>query len=275
MSIFAVGKRGYTFGAANLAASIKHHAPDVVVDLYTDGAALKHLKPQHTDLFSSIVLIDEHNYTTLGKLDPGKLKCRVAGLILGESSLFVDADSIAVKDIRPLLRALRDDGRDFIVEVLDGYNPWVSPDKVRTKVGNLNAKVLPIQSSWFFLRKGEFFDKVRELSDSGYWKIADLDHKWGKSIPDELILSTACALMENDPSWRGEMLFGNKITAKTIDEVREQFSFITLYGNGVGRPHVRDIYIGMYDRTLHDIYKAKMMNHSFKSSYILADKYLN
>lgn len=275
VSVFAVGARGYTFGAANLSASIAHYAPDVKVNLYTDGAFLKHLKPEHVASFHSITTIPEEHYLTEGKLDPGKMKCRIADIIKDKETVYIDADSIAVKDIRPLLRALKADGRDYITECIDTYLPWASEAKIRAKVGNPKAYVPPIQSSWAFIRKSDFFQTVRHVSDAGYWSLSELDHRWGKSLPDELVYTTACAMEGRNPSWRNEMLFGNKIVAKNIAEVREQFSFMTLYGNGAGRPHVRGIYIDMYDRVLHEVFKAKLMNHSFKSNYILTDKYLN
>ena len=275
VSVFAVGKRGYTYGAANLSASIAHYAPDVKVNLYTDGVNLKYLKPQHVDSFASITTLDPSDYTTGDKLDPGKLKCRIADLITDGETMYVDADSIAVKDIRPMLKALQADGRDYITEVIPNYLPWASEAKVQAKVGKPNAQVHPIQSSWAFIRKSKFYQTVRHVSDAGMWSLSELDHKWGKSLPDELVYTTACAMEGRNPSWRNEMLFGNKIVAKNIAEVRDQFTFMTLYGNGGGRPHVRGIYIDMYDRLLHDVFKAKLMNHSFKSNYILNDKYLN
>lgn len=275
VSVFAVGKRGYTYGAANLSASIAHYAPDVKVNLYTDGVNLRYLKPEHIASFASIVALNEADYTTEGRLDPGKLKCRIADLITEKETVYIDADSIAVKDIRPFLRALKADGRDYICECIDTYLPWASEAKVKAKVGNPKAYIPPVQTSWAFIRKSGFFETVRRVSDAGYWSLSELDHKWGKSLPDELVYTTACAMEGRNPSWRNEMLFGNKIVAKNIAEVREQFSFMTLYGNGAGRPHVRGIYIDMYDRVLHDVFKAKLMNHSFKSNYILTDKYLN
>jgi hypothetical protein len=275
VSVFAVGARGYTFGAANLAASIAHYAPDVKVNLYTDGHFLHHLKPQHTALFASIVTIGPEHYTTAGKLDPGKMKCRIADLIMDDETMYVDADSIVVKDIRPLLRALQEDGREYITECLETYLPWASEAKVRAKIGKPDAVIPPIQSSWAFIRKHKFFSRVREVSDAGFWALSELDSKWGKSMPDELIYTTACAMEGRNPSWRNEMLFGNKLGPDTVAKVREQYTMMTLYGNGGGRPHVRPMYIDIYDRVLHEVFKAKLMNHSFKSNYILTDKYLN
>lgn len=275
VSVFAVGARGYTFGAANLAASIAHYAPDVRIVLYTDDENTHRLKPQHRELFASIVKIGSEHYKTDGKLDPGKLKCRLADLVEDEETVYIDADSIAVKDIRPLLKALQADGRDYITEVIDGYLPWASAEKVRAKVGDKSAEVHPIQTSWAFIRKCEFFKTVRHISDAGYWSLSELDHKWGKSLPDELVYTTACAMEGRNPSWRNEMLFGNKVVAETLAEVQDKFTLMTLYGNGAGRPHVRGIYIDMYDRLLLKVFQAKGMNHSFKSNYILSDKYLN
>lgn len=275
VSVFAVGKRGYTMGAANLSASIAHYAPDVKVHLYTDGENTRYFKDFHRDSFASITVIDQDHYITEGRLDPGKLKCRIADLIQDKETLYIDADSIAVKDIRPLLKALQADGRDYITEVLENYLPWASEAKIKAKVGKESAVVPHIQSSWAFIRKSKFFKTVRRISDAGLWSLSDLDHKWGRSLPDELIYCTACAMEGRNPSWRNEMLFGNKIVASTLAEVRDQFTFMTLYGNGAGRPHVRGIYIDMYDKVMYEAHKAKRQEHRFKSNYILADKYLN
>lgn len=277
VSIFAFGKRGYTFGAANLAASIRHYA-DVRVKLYTDGAFLDHLKPHLRLQFDKIIDLDEAVFTTDERLDPGKCKTRIYDLIEDDETLYIDADSIAVKDITPLLRQLQADGRFYITECIDGYLPWASEKKVRKKLNDDTAKVHPIQSSWAFIRKcpeaDKFFARVKTIFDAEVWTREELDHKWGKSIPDELVYTTACAMEGVDPSWDNVMLFGNKISAQTIDEVKERFYFLTLYGNGGGRPHTRSIYLSMYDGIMHRLLRPAGHNHALKSNLVLADKYL-
>lgn len=274
VSTFAVGARGYTYGAANLAASIKHFSPGVRVVLYTDGKNLRYLKPHHVASFDDIVTLGEDEYMTEGRLDPGKLKAGISGILVEQETVFVDADSIAVAPIEDELVRLQNDGRDFVCQVIPTYLPWASAQDIRQKIGDESAPIYGVQTSWFFIRKGPLGSLVKELCDARAWDRGELRHRWGSSLPDELLYTHACALMKHDPTGAELMLFGNKVDTGTLTETCNKYKFITLYGNGGSKPHVRGIYLDMYDVILRRAYMARRAEHIYKYNYILADKYL-
>lgn len=284
--IFAFGRKGYAFAAANLAASIKRWSPNVKVILHAQKDLLAHYREHHFDYFAGIVEMNPRDYTTFGRLDPGRLKSRLYDhLPIGEH-LYLDADCIAVKDIVPLLRALQEDQRSYIAEVISRgrstdkleYCPWASPEKQGKKLPE-DAIIYGLQTSWAFIRKvpndGAFFSEVKTTHDRR-WTLSELDNKWGDSMPDELVYGFTCSKLGHDPSWpRNVMFYGNKLTATTLDEIRAGYSFMTQYGRigkgGSVRPH----YLDMYDKELVRIFNYFGEKHIFKLDYIAVDKYVD
>lgn len=286
--VFAFGRKGYAFAAANLAASIKRWAPNVKVILHAEKRWLAHYREHHFDYFDGIIELDHKDYTSIGRLDPGRLKSRLYDhLPIGEF-LYLDADCLCLKNIEPFLRALQKDPRCYIAEVVSKgtaeakleYCPWASPAKQAAKSGiGCDATFYGIQTSWAFIRKvpndGAFFGRVKFNHDKT-WRKDELDNRWGDSMPDELVYGFTCTELGHDPSWPREVMFyGNKLTVTTIDEIREGHYFMTQYGRigkgGSVRPH----YLDMYDKELVRIFNFFGQKHIFKLDMIGVDKYVD
>lgn len=273
IAILAFGRRGYLYGSANLALSIKSHGA-AHVRLLVDQTLLKYLPDFHRALFDEVEVLPEAHYMTGNLLDPGKCKAHI-GEILGDGEwLYVDADTLCLGSIQKLWDGLRSDGRDFICEVIDDYTPWATPEKIRAKVGSDGASIYGVQTSWMFVRGGSaVVGAVRDMHDAGTWRRTELDHQWGRSMPDELLYSTACAKLGLNPTGPRVTFYG-KDAGHTLRDIQEQFLFLSLYGNGRGRTLVRKEYIQWYDPIMAEGYARAGGVHMFKVDHVQRDKYL-
>lgn len=282
--IFAFGRRGYAFAAANLAASIKRWSRKVKVVLHAETKWTEHYFGHHYNYFDQIIPLAEHAYTTLGRLDPGKLKSRLWDHLPDGDHLYIDADCMALKDIAPVIAKLQADGRDYIAEVVSKgtpkdkleYTPWASPAKQGAKGVDT---IYGLQTSWAFIRKDstrpEFFERVKHNHDRG-WRREELDNKWGDSMPDELVYGFTCSEMGHDPSWsRDVMFYGNKVTHDTLDGIRMQYCLMTQYGRIGKGGSVRPLYLDMYDKEMTRVMAHFGEKHVFKLNYIAVDKYVD
>lgn len=282
--LLAFGKRGYGFGAANLAATIRHHTPQAHILLIADPKCLAQLQQFHRGLFTEISVLPTDRWMTGATLDPGKAKCHLRELLPDGPWLFIDADSIVLRDIAPLWDALVASGKAFACETLGSgrpdeaieYTPWATPAAIAQRAGRDGATVYGINTSWMFMAHADpFFERVADMFDGHLWRRDELIHKWGKSMPDELIYSTACTKMEVDPSWPRSVFFGVDYSEKRLSDITEKYDMLTLYGNGRGpRTYVKRRYIDMVDPYLQGVYKALGASHIFKVQMVLNDKYL-
>lgn len=286
--VFAFGRRGYSFAAANLAASIKRWAPGVRIVLHAEMKWLEHWFAHHRNYFDVIDELPAHTYTNIGRLDPGRLKSRLYDLLPEGEHLYLDADCMAVKDIRPLLERLSKDPRPYIAEVVARgtsrdsieYCPWVSPAKQAAKLPE-GATIYGLQTSWAFIRKtagGDekpFFDKVKANHDRTFLP-SELDNRWGDCIPDELSYGFTCSQLGVDPGWdRSVMFYGNKITVDTLDDIRASYFLMTQYGR-IGRGgSVRPHYLDMYDKEMVRVFAHFGERHIFNLNMIAVDKYVD
>jgi len=280
----AFGKRGYGFGAANLAATIRHHTPQSHILLIADPQCLSQLQPFHRGLFTEISVLPADRWMTGAIPDPGKAKCHLRELLPSGPWMFIDADSIVLGDIVPMWNDLLASGKVFACETLGSgpptkeieYTPWASPAAIAQRAGKDGATVYGINTSWMFMADaGPFFARVAEMFDGQLWRRDELIHKWGKSMPDELIYSTACTEMGVDPSWPRSVFFGVDYSEKRLSDIADKYAMLTLYGNGRGpRTYVKRRYIDMVDPYLAKVYKALGASHIFKVQMVLNDKYL-
>lgn len=282
--VFAFGNRSYGFAAANLAASIRHHqTKDIRIVLHADEYATNQLRGEHRALFDEITGIPDDLFITNEILDPGKLKANIYGLLPAGDHLYLDADTMCIKDIVPLLEKLQADGRYYITEVVGKgtgeveYTAWASATKQRQRLREENAVVYGIQTSWAFVRKvkeaEKFFSRVKH-HHKHTWKMYDLDKQWGYSMPDELIYGYTCAEQDYDPSWsRDVMFFGSKLGPMNIGEIRDQYYFMSQYGGAGNHRVVRPHYLEMYDKEMIRVFRQRSMRHYFKQSLIEEGKY--
>lgn len=283
--MFAFGRPGYIYAAANLAVSTKKHTPKAEIHLFVSQALLKHLPTFHSGMFTSITVLAEEAFTTKGQVDPGKLKCHLYELLPDGPILYVDADTLTLSDIQPLWDELTEGSRWFVTDVADmgpptkdvSYTPWARPQAIAKKIGNDGCTVYGINTSWMFIDKRPgtelFFNRVAEHHDAPTWTRGELDHQWGKSMPDELIYGTTCSELNIDPSGPRPMHFGHRLEVP-VKELSSRYQFQSLYGNGRGKPLVNQRYLDLYDPCLKAWYTEAGGIHMFKLATVLKDKYL-
>lgn len=281
--MLAFGRTAYYQAACNLAASLRAVSPDVHLTVHVESTA--HLPPTHSHLFTKVKVIPAEIIGGGVMYGAGYVKARIYDLLPKGAHLVIDADSLVLKDITPLLEEIAASPKYFMCECFgstttgDGlpYFPWATPDQVRDKVGGEHDHPIhDVQTSWMFLRKPEaaaFADAV--FAAFGLWDREETIGKWGHGIPDELAYTTAIAATGIDPTGpKGAMFFGSVYYDSTA-KLKADYYTLTLYGQGAGKTHTKRQYFEWYDRLLYGIYTAMGMGHLFKAAGIMASKYVN
>ena len=275
VTLLAFGRRGYAYAAANMVASLRYHGHTGPIHLHV-GRALRpyvdELVPD--DSCTKHELADEY------AADPGWCKVNLANIFKGKETLYLDVDGVCLKDITPLIEALRKDGRSYMCSVLGkggvsdsiGYFEWSTPQKVAEKHGLNDATYYGIQSSWSYFKRGDWLDafSTQVLAAWVMWDVKELKHKWGVGKPDELFYSIACSVMGYDPSFENVIHFGKGFDP--LPKVREGHYFLSLYGIGKGRGSVPPRYVDCYDAEGRTISKRYPFH---KAELIRRDKYAN
>jgi hypothetical protein len=268
--LIAFGRIGYMKMAFNMAKSLKFFSPDVKIALATDGThtAIKDIE-KYVDVFIPIE-----------KGDPGDIKMSMYDLTPFENTLYLDVDGICIKDIRPLIDLYLKDGRPFISDVHgEGginddihYSIWAKNKHIWAWFNlPIDAKFQGLQTSlvWFTKESKPLFDCIQKTKN---FPKKFLTHKWGNSIPDELIFGGAAAKVGFDAKFTGRpIFFGNRGVARvTYDEMVENHYINSMYGNV---NLVLSKYRRYYDQTVRQIKKDG--GKSFLASDFINDKFVN
>jgi len=181
--IIALNKQAYATSAFNLALSIKHYNPSIHITLLSDNIHQACYKLEHYAMFDSIKEIPKQDYTHEGRFCPAKAKLSMYKYTNYDKTLYLDADSICLKDIAPLFESLN--GCEFKSNYVDGYTQWVHADTFKNFFGFEQGKT--INSSWIYWEKTDVFEHALQYYNLGFPK-GLLIQKWGNSLPDELFL---------------------------------------------------------------------------------------
>lgn len=284
----AFGKRGYYFAAYNLALTIKHYDSDAKILLIHDrNLGNKNLAPNEIGIFDKLHEIDETITNPVGIFDAGNVKLntyKIATKYFREY-LFLDVDAIAINGLSDWYKDCQQSGKDFLTDVrgsggkgdVINYSVWASNDDIYEEFGLDDSDTWrAIQSSWHYAKRTKentaLFKDACKLNLETFKDKSKLLIKWGKALPDELILGGALARAKIDPSFDYEpVYFPNK--HKPIKEVREQYYILSMFGNGRGATMVKPDFKEFYDRyLLKEIYRPKGMNLKYKNAFIMRDK---
>lgn len=285
----AFGKRGYFFSAYNLAFTIKHYNPNANILLIHDKG-IKALPPNEIEIFDKLHLIDEALTHPRGMFDAGFVKLNTYKIATKyfHKYMFLDVDAIALKDITPWYNEAEASEKDFITDVRGSgtiedkinYSVWASNENIYEQFElEPNDTWRAIQSSWHFAKRTKentaMFNDAIKLNFKTFTDRRMLEIKWGKCLPDELVLGGAIARRKLDPSFDYEPIFFPNRHLK-ISEMKEKYYLLSMFGNGVGNTLVKTDFKEFYDRYLiKEIYKPKGMNLKYKNSMIMRDKMIN
>lgn len=281
--ILALKNQSYYQGAANLALSIKHYSPKMNITLVSDMGHLKCFRPEHYASFDWIKEIKEEDFNDENGFSPALAKINIHKYSTYDNTLYIDADSLVLQDIQPLMDKLISLKGNFYSNVLgEGgfndditYQAWATNEKLWDYF-NLKKEdiVYTFNTSWFFFTKNskKIFNKVLKNYHGGFKK-EDLKNKWGSSLPDELFFYGTLAQMKINPKVDFDVcFFGDKIDSRTLTELQNDYYMFTLYG---GRTTVRLNYREWYDRLVNSIWRKLGYNHLFKAHGIMQGKHVH
>lgn len=281
--LLAVGKRGYTFAAYNLAFSIKHYSPDANILLIHDG---EYINQVPTDVFDKLHEVDLSFTHQRGVFDAGGAKLGVYSVATKyfKEYLYLDVDAICLQDLTPFYESMTKDLQTDIMgkggfEDKINYSIWASNEDIwREFELEDDATYYAPQTSWHYAKKKRantyLFKLAQKLNIETFKDPRALAMRWGKALPDELIFGGALAIKEVDASTPVRPIFFGS-THKPISEIREQYYLLSLYGNGNGKTLTKTDYLEFYDRHMIKLMKSQGRNHHFKVNMIMSDKLVN
>ena len=281
--LLAIGKRGYTFAAYNLAFSIKHHSPDAKILLIHDG---QYLNQVPTDVFDELHEVNLAFTHQRGVFDAGGAKLGVYSVATKyfKEYLYLDVDALCLKDLTPFYESLTKDLHTDIMgkggfEDKINYSIWASNEDIweQFELEEDSIYYAP-QTSWHYAKKTRantyLFKLAQKLNIETFKDAKKLSMRWGKALPDELIFGGALAVKEIDASTETRPIFFGS-THKSIGDVKREYYILSLYGNGNGRTLTKTDYIEFYDREMIKILRQHGKNHHFKVNLIMNDKLVN
>ena len=283
----AIGPKNYQRFALNLAVSIRYFSGDVPIQLIYDN--LSELEG-FTNLFNILTPIDESDCHINGKLAPGLAKLSLYKYLAFDQNLFIDVDSLCIKDITPLLER---EVTGFKTEV-QGWGDlttvdyglsmqWSSGPKICEKYGLSPTDKLPfINSSAQIIRKGKEAERLFKQALSNIKDpipAKELSTGWGKKMdhrqPDELYMNVALTQLNYDPTFDEGIIYfhlRNNPNPCEMHDIERGYYFIGCYGS-LGTNH-RRIY-SMYDNILHRaIPEVLGCNHVFKIHELMTQKFM-
>lgn len=266
--ILCLRKPAYALGAFNLALSIKHFNPSINVTLVSDGEHKKHYRPEHYEPFDTIKEINLCDYIdSNGLFQPALAKLNVHKYSEYKQTLYIDADSLVLKDLSPLFELLK--GNAFKSNVIEGYTQWTDEETYKSFFGVGVSQT--INSSWYYFENKKVFEQANKFYSKGF-DINKIKPRWGGTFPDELFFNASINKLKIDPKTDlNIMFFGNMIDQRTYSELERDFYAFTLYG---GQRTVRDIYVTWYDRLVFMMCSKKNIEHRFKADAILKGKHV-
>lgn len=264
--------------AYNMALSIKATS-NIEVALVHDisEGAIWPMPQERWSVFDKLIRLDAKHR------DAGEIKCNMYQYLPYDENLYLDVDGVVLKDITPLLDELcAKDG--YVYADLHGlgmkdekidYSMWATNATMWEYFGLGEEDKLPaIQSSYMFIRKNKeskpFFDKVAENYYRGFPK-EKLTHKWGNSIPDELIYSGTMAQFKLDVHGGKPVYFGWKLR-ESVGDVLARFFVLAMYGD---KGLVKLRYKELYDNVMLKYARAMGVPHSYKINNLMKGKHAN
>jgi len=267
--ILSLKKAAYSIAAYNLALSIKHFNKELNITLLSDGTHKDHLNADHLSVFNSVIDINLCDYIDHdGSFQPALAKINLHKYSEYKKTLYIDADSLVLKDLQPLFDKLN--GHEFKSNLIPNYTQWTDKETFESFFGIPQG--LTINTSWIYWESDDVFIQAREYYFQGF-PLNKIEPKWGGTFPDELFFNAAINKLSVDPSFNpSPMFFGNNIDPRRFDEIENDFFAFTLYGN---RTTVRKIYQEWYDRLMFKTCAIMGKEHRFKSYQIMTGKHLS
>ena len=276
--LIAFGNRGYGFIAYNLAVSIRAHNKTIPIQLLHDDSAIRQLSKLQLDIFDIKVKV-EHDFT-----NPGQTKIELLKYSQFANTLYIDVDSIALKDIEPLIDELIASESDIATMVYDhdkltdGDNVqklnWVYGAEMYAFYQLKNRDILPcINTSLIFYRNNTTSHSIiDDILSKFNFPFEHLKLSWGGTMPDEVPFAAALVNKKNVEMPENAMLFGNKALPEGDSELIDSYYFMSIYG---GRNTTKMRYTNIYDRLMAEHYDNLGQDYIYKYHLTVGEKHAN
>jgi predicted GH43/DUF377 family glycosyl hydrolase len=202
--LLLLGDHSYAQWAVNLACSIKFCSPAMQIVLLHEPGKQNDIPVNERSVFDEFIEIKKEYCHDGEKITPGIAKLNMYEYFHHEENLYIDLDSIVIKDINGLFDQCK--GKIIASDVVNIYDhnsekwdcKWLSLDDVRSHYPLPEAYTLPeINSSYIYTKKCNEADRFWNQAKENVIKV--YQGSWGKSFPDELAFNIAFAQTGVDP----------------------------------------------------------------------------
>lgn len=280
ITLLAFGRRGYAIATANMVLSLRHHGYRGRINLH----CTEDMEAMLDDATKTEVLM--HRLSNELASNPGLCKASLPSLIRDDATLYLDVDGIAMRDVTPLVEQLMLDERPILAQAAAPYvvgagarpqgHWWVAPKTMIERHGLKDGdRIFAVNTSAMWMCKGPSLDRVQRemLKAHAAYQRRDLVHKWGSSMPDELCVSAACAVLGIDPTMPSVACFFDCAPARA-EQVAEAAYVLPLYGsrhsNGCTSEHKKQLYDGQIR-----IMRGRKEATRYASRHVMAHKFID
>ena len=287
--ILAIGDKYYGNWAHNLAISLKYHKCDSPILLIFDDKATKHFKSNHWKVFDNRKKIKTDHAWKDRRLEPGQAKLHIYEYLDVEENIFIDADSLCIKNPDPLFDLLKDYyyvcQRVGTVHKTDGKNVnmlWQTTDEIWERF-DIDADTFPATNTSFqYIRKCPQTEKLYQTALDALskgWGYGELNLQWGRSKaqPDELYMNIGLAITQTDIGNYQPIYFTQKNKGiKTQKQIYADHYFIGYWGDsGLNHKSVKDMYdklMKKYSITIAKKFQEFKIHHLIKNKFLIREK---
>lgn len=292
IGILAFG-RYYRYWALNLAASIKYHSPNAGIHLICDT-----LEGIRESFFDKVSFLEEKDYIQKTRKGDKFFPC-LAKLSLDkyieEPTLFIDADSLVLKDIQPVFQRFT----KFYHSEVQGYGKkgqdfrkmlWATTDEAIEHFGlSDDARIPALNTSFQYLKPGkeltELYELARHFLLEKPFDTRNSEQKWGRgesgegNHPDELYMDMALAKLNLKADFPAILHFpfknANAIGEKMLKNKKEILNHgyygLSFAGDGFNMDGKA---VQLYDGEMKRYMGHFSKGHSYYASKLLSKKFI-
>lgn len=291
--LLAFGKRGYGFAAYNLAVSIRAFNTSIPITVYCDDIAFSQIEPEKMSVFNKILKLPNELIYNDGKFDPGYTKTNLYDLYPYDLNLYLDVDSLCLRDIEPLFEIMADKCKGenyFYTHIIDTHTidkgrdfksmQWAWADDIWEHFKLKSDDVFyATNSSYQIVKKCGKSKKFYEQIKANYANPIPIDKlrmKWGGGQPDELYMNAALCQLKISAQMNTDVMFFGGDLNHTFTEIENKFYFLSLYGAGASNVSTTRLkYREWADRLMTAHYKKRGEAHIYKTQFIMSEKHAN
>ena len=277
--LLLIGDKNYAQWTVNLAASVKFCSPEMHIVLLHEPGMKASIPQNEIHLFNEFIAIDPAYCYDGNKLTPGVCKLNLYQYFHHVENLYIDVDSLLLKDINGLF----DQNKDKIIgcdtlwqgnQDSESWNcHWAQLSEVKTYYKLPAAyKIFESNSSYIYSKKNKEAESFWNQAKQNV--IPEYKGKWGQSFPDELAFNIAFAQTGTDPSGQTAISWDSKLNNITHGLVAlTAHYYILTYWGGKNNAHIG--HYGNYDLWAGKVHRQILGKHNpYKYANLMRSKYI-